>query len=108
MNGTFGPADRSVPEFMWQPLDEAEWHFVYRDPNVRDEKNNHLLKFAIDLFFPGKDLDEKIKNKELIRHDTDVNNIKYNLQNRIKMVGGCWKYYSEEQFLQWFNGRNAK
>ena len=108
MNGIFGPEDRSIHESIWQPLDEAEWHFVYRDPNVRDEKNNHLLKFAIDLFFPGKDLDEKIKNKELIRHDTDVNNIKYNLQKRIRMVGGCWKYYSEEQFLQWFNGRNAE
>ena len=108
MNGMFGPADRSIPEFMWQPLDEAEWHFVYHDPNVRDANDNHLLKFAINLSFPGNDLDEKIRNKELIRLDTNVNNIKYKLKDRIKMVGGCWPNYTEEMFLQWFEGRKAK
>ncbi|WP_254794371.1 tetratricopeptide repeat protein [Fibrobacter sp. UWB12] len=108
MDGTFGPADRFLPEEYWQPLDESEWHYVYRDPNMRDSLDNHLLKFAIDLSFPGKDLDEKIKNKELIRNDTNVNNIKYNLQKRKEMVGGCWKYYTEEQFLQWFEGRIVK
>ena len=88
--------------------DLDEWQFVYRNPNERDEKDNHLLKFAIDLSFPGKDLDEKIKNKELIRHDTDVNNIKYSLEKRKKMVGGCWVNYDEEEFLKWFEGRNEK
>ena len=88
--------------------DLDEWQFVYRNPNERDEKDNHLLKFAIDLSFPGKDLDEKIKNKELIRHDTDVNNIKYPLEKRKKMVGGCWVNYDEEEFLKWFEGRNAE
>ncbi len=88
--------------------DLDEWQFVYRNPNERDEKDNHLLKFAIDLSFPGKDLDERIKNKELIRHDTDVNNIKYSLEKRKKMVGGCWVNYDEEEFLKWFEGRNEK
>ena len=85
--------------------DLDEWQFVYRDPNERDEKDNHLLQFAIDLSFPGVDLDDKIRNKELIRHDTNVNNIKYSLADRIRMVGGCWRNYTGEQFLKWFEGR---
>jgi hypothetical protein len=105
MNGVYGPANPIFPEQYWQPLDESEWHYVYKDPNKRDLEDNHLLKFAIDLSFPGNDLDEKIRNKELIRLDTDVNNIKYNLLKRIEMVGGCWKYYTQEKFLQWFEGR---
>lgn len=85
--------------------DLDEWQFVYRDPNERDEKDNHLLQFAIDLSFPGVDLEDKIRNKELIRHDTNVNNIKYSLADRIRMVGGCWRNYTGEQFLKWFEGR---
>ena len=116
MNGIFGPADRSISETLWQPLDEAEWHYVYRDPNERDEKENHLLKFAeklsfnyrVDYKYPGNNLDSLIIKKEMIRLDNDVNNIKYKLADRIKMVGGCWPNYTEEQFLQWFEGRIVK
>ena len=85
--------------------DLDEWHYVFRDPNVRDTEKNHLLIFATDLNFPGKDMDERIRNKELIRHDTDVKNIKYSLKKRQEMVGGCWVNYTEEQFLNWFQGR---
>ena len=88
--------------------DKNEWKYVIRDPDERDDKKNHRLKFAIDLKFPGKNLNDKIKNKELIRHDTDVNNIKYSLKKRKEMVGGCWVNYDEKEFLKWFEGRNAK
>ena len=88
--------------------DPKEWQYVVRDPDDRDEQDNHLLKFAIDLKFPGKNLATKIKNKELIRHDTDINNIKYSLKKRKEMVGGCWANYSDEDFKKWFEGRNAK
>ncbi len=116
MDGNFGPADRNVPETQWQPADEAEWHFVYQDPNMRDDLDNHLFKFATNIRFnyavnykyPGNNLDSLIIKKEMIRLDNDVNNIKYKLADRIKMVGGCWPNYTEEQFIQWFEGRNAK
>ena len=88
--------------------DPKEWQYVVRDPDDRDEQDNHLLKFAIDLKFPGKNLATKIKNKELIRHDTDINNIKYSLKKRKEMVGGCWANYSDDDFKKWFEGRNAK
>ena len=88
--------------------DKNEWKYVIRDPDERDDKKNHRLKFAIDLKFPGKNLNDKIKNKELIRHDTDVNNIKYSLKKRKEMVGGCWVNYDEKEFLKWFEGGNAK
>ncbi len=88
--------------------DPKEWEYVIRDPDDRDEQNNHLLKFAVDLKFPGKNLADKIKNKELIRHDTDINNIKYSLKKRKEMVGGCWVNYSDDDFKKWFEGRNAK
>ena len=88
--------------------DPKEWQYVICDPDERDEQDNHLLKFAIDLKFPGKNLATKIKNKELIRHDTDINNIKYSLKKRKEMVGGCWANYSDDDFKKWFEGRNAK
>ena len=88
--------------------DPKEWQYVIRDPDERDEQDNHLLKFAVDLKFPGKNLATKIKNKELIRHDTDINNIKYSLKKRKEMVGGCWANYSDDDFKKWFEGRNAK
>lgn len=88
--------------------DTDEWEFYIPDAKERTEKENHLLKFAIDLKFPGKNLNEKIKNKELIRQDTDVNNIKYSLEKRKKMVGGCWVNYTQEDFLKWFEGRKTK
>ena len=112
MDGKYGPADRSIEESIWQPLDEAEWHYVYRDPNDRDVQDNHLLKFAIDLTFLGNNLDEKIANKEKARidsiYDPEKDLPKYKLKWRQEHIGGCWKYYTEEQFIQWFEGRNAK
>lgn len=108
MNGTFGPVSETPTDDNWQPKDKKEWTYVYKDPDEREKKENHLLKFAVDLSFPGKNLDEKIKNKEKIRHDTDKNNIKYSLKKRQEMVGGCWNNYTEEDFQKWFEGRDAK
>lgn len=85
--------------------DPDEWEFAISDAKERAEKDNHLLRFAIDLSFHGKNLQEKIKNKELIRQDTDINNIKYDLEKRKEMVGGCWVNYTQQDFLKWFKGR---
>ncbi len=96
--------------------DPDEWHYVYRDPNERDEKENHLLKFgnklsytyAVNFKYTDKDLEKLIENKEKIRLDTDINNIKYDLKKRQELVGGCWNNYTEDDFKQWFERRNAK
>ena len=96
--------------------DENEWQYVIRDPDDRDEMDNHLLKFAenlkfkyaVDFKYAEKDLKKLIENKELIRKDTDRNNIKYPLKKRKEMVGGCWNNYSDDDFIKWFEGRNAK
>lgn len=92
--------------------DSDEWHYVIRDPEERDKSENHLLKFALDLSFPGSDLDKKIEYKEKARKDTiyDPENKlpKYDLQWRKDSIGGCWKNYNDDDFKKWFEGRNAK
>ena len=96
--------------------DPDEWQYVIRDPDEREAEKNHRLKFAqeikfkyaVDFKYNGKDLDKLIEAKEKIRKDTDINNIKYNLQKRQEMVGGCWNNYTEEDFKKWFDWRNAE
>ena len=93
--------------------DYNEWHFIYRDPNEREDNDNHLLKFAEKLKYQGKTLDKLIEAKEKIRKDTrydpSKNLPKYNLKKRQEMVGGCWNNYkTEEDFKQWFQWRNAE
>ena len=100
--------------------DPNEWHFIYRDPNEREDKDNHLLKFAekitfkyaVDFKYKGKDLDKLIEAKEKIRQDTIYDPSKklpkYNLKKRQEMVGGCWNNYTEEDFKQWFQWRDAE
>lgn len=97
--------------------DPDEWHYVVRDPNERDEKENHLLvfakslkfKYAVNFSYSETDLEKLIEAKEKIRKDTDVNNIKYDLKKRQEMVGGCWNNYkTEEDFLKWFQWRDEK
>lgn len=88
------------------PLEADEWSFYYEKYNDRKAKNDHRLTFATKINFvpgPGGDM---IKNKELARKDTDVNNIKYDLAWRKANIGGCWVNYSEADFLNWFEGRN--
>ena len=103
--------------------DLDEWEFIYRDPNERDEKKNHRLKFTTTInfmyadggMFP-EDQDDKItekvnsliEKKELIRKDNDINNIKYDWRKRAEMIGGCWTNYDDEKFLKWFEGRIVK
>lgn len=96
--------------------DPDEWQYVIRDPDDRDSEDNHRLKFAqeikfkyaVDFKYNGNDLNKLIEAKEKIRKDTDINNIKYNLKKRQEMVGGCWNNYTEEDFKQWFQWRNAE
>jgi hypothetical protein len=123
MNGVFGPVIEGDPES--PPNDPSEWHYVYSDPNERDEQKNHLLQFTNNLKFnytknrlflekdndpvmqDAEKIDSLINNKDSIRVDT-LYPPKYSLKDRKKMVGGCWNNYTEEQFLQWFNRGNAE
>lgn len=123
MDGKFGPEDPTSLEIYWQPQDSDEWKFIYDDPDERDENKNHRFKFTTTINFTfaddGKFSEDKnetnsdkinslIANKELIRMDTDINNIKFDWRKRAEMVGGCWTNYDDERFLKWFEGRNAK
>jgi len=123
MNGVFGPVYEGDPES--PPNDPYEWHYVYSDPNERDEQKNHLLQFTDKIKFKytknglflekdndpvmqdAEEIESLIKNKELIRKDT-LYPPKYSLTDRQKMVGGCWNNYTEERFLQWFKRENAE
>ena len=123
MNGVFGPVVKDDPES--PPNDPYEWHYVYSNPNERDEQKNHLLQFTDKIKFKytknglflekdndpvmqdAEEIESLIKNKELIRKDT-LYPPKYSLTDRQKMVGGCWNNYTEERFLQWFNRENAE
>ena len=108
--------------------DYNEWHYVYRDPDERDEEENHQLIFADSLKFEfaandrfpermtsqdSSKVKKLIKNKDLIRKDTIYDPSKklpkYSLKKRQEMVGGCWNNYkTEEDFKQWFQWRNAE
>lgn len=83
-----------------------EWTFYIQDPVQREAAKDHRFVFATTLnFVPGPGGD-KIYNKELVRNDTDITSIKYDLAWRKANVGGCWVNYSEADFLKWFEGRN--
>lgn len=83
-----------------------EWTFVVQDPDQREALNEHRFIFATTLNFVPGPKGDKIYNKELVRNDTDITNIKYDLAWRKANVGGCWVNYSEADFLKWFEGRN--
>lgn len=86
--------------------EDSEWNFIYPIPEERQTNNDHRLLFAINLTFVEGPNGDKIYNKDLVRMDTDVNNIKYDLDWRKANVGGCWVNYTEADFLKWFEGRN--
>lgn len=88
------------------PRENEEWVFAYEDPDSRKKNRDHRLRFAINLTFVVPEDGDRIKNKELVRLDTDVNHIQYDLDWRKANVGGCWVNYTEENFLKWFEGRN--
>ena len=85
-----------------------EWAFIYPEYKNRVLKNDHRLVFAFNLVFNPQNLPgvEYAAYKKEVAKDTDVNNIKYNLEFRKKYIGGCWANYNEERFIQWFAGRN--
>lgn len=87
------------------PRETPEWSFVYPEPEDRDANRDHRLQFALNIeFVPGPNGD-MIRNKELARTDTDINNIRYDLAWRKANIGGCWVNYSDADFLNWFQGR---
>ena len=86
---------------------EREWGFIYKNYSERVSHNNHRLNFTTDIYWNMEGGVEGLKaRKQLIAKDTDYNNLKYTLEDRIQMVGGCWINYTEESFKKWFEGRN--
>lgn len=85
--------------------DRKEYKFAIEKSNDRKAAENHLFQFAVNLIWVGDNLEDRIANKELVRGDIDVNNIKYDLNWRKAHVGGCWVNYDEARFLKWFEGR---
>lgn len=88
------------------PDDPKEYTFVIAESNERDNQQNHLFVYAANFSWYTTDVNDLIANKELARHDTDVNNIKYDLDWRKANIGGCWNNYDDTRFLKWFEGRN--
>lgn len=86
-------------------VDSKEYNFLFEKSNDRKDTGNHLFQFAVNLLWVGETQEDRIANKELVRNDKDVNNIKYDLDWRKAHVGGCWVNYNQERFLKWFEGR---
>ena len=84
----------------------AEWVFVYENSNDRDDKNDHRIKAFADLSWNFSSEYSLQDLMNLVRHDTDKNDIKYDLKWRKDNIGGCWINYTEETFLKWFEGRD--
>lgn len=87
--------------------DKDEWEYVYKTFDEREAAQNHLLKFAQNLHWnpSGLPFEDYLKIKWEISKDTDISNIKYDLETRKALVGGCWERYTEESFMNWFAGR---
>lgn len=87
--------------------DTDEWEYVYKTFKDREANGDHRLKFALKLQWnpSGLTYEDYIKVKHEIAKDTDINNIKYDLDARKALVGGCWANYDEKMFMQWFEGR---
>ncbi|PWJ59795.1 MULTISPECIES: tetratricopeptide repeat protein [unclassified Fibrobacter] len=86
-------------------VDEKEYKFIIEKSNDRKDVGDHRFRFAANFGWYGSTIEERIANKELVRHDTDINNIKYDLDWRKNYVGGCWANYDQARFLKWFEGR---
>ena len=89
-----------------EPGDAREWSFLVDGSNDRDAQGEHrfvafaALQWSVSTEITLHDA------LSMVRHDTDVNNIQYNLDWRKAYIGGCWNNYDEDMFLKWFEGRD--
>lgn len=121
MNGkTVGKAD-AYGNIISVDQDEQnrEWGFVWPEYNQRitasyhneakdsTSVGDHRLNFAKDLHFnpSGYPYQEYLVYKKAVAKDTKYPPV-YDLTYRKQVIGGCWKYYNEESFKKWFEGRN--
>lgn len=76
------------------------------DDEMNFAENSKLLKYASDpKFFKVKgNALEEAKSKVVL--DIDPENIQYDLKWRQDSIGGCWTNYTQDMFMQWFEGRN--
>jgi tetratricopeptide (TPR) repeat protein len=93
-----------------EKAEDNEWEFVYSKYTDRVKKNDHRFKFIVAdeiEWNPNNLSDTEFRIlKYNVAHDTDPDNLKYDLEFRKKNIGGCWKNYSEKDFEKWFEGRN--
>lgn len=84
-----------------------EWNFIFPDYKDRVSNNDHRFVFAKELVFNPQGLSpEEFKaTKKAVAHDTDPNNIQYDLTFRKTYIGGCWVNYDDDDFAKWFEGR---
>lgn len=90
------------------PADEPERTFIIENSNDRDAMGIHkFTAFSVNFSWSKSEfaLTDIMK---LVKEDTDINNIKYDLAWRKAYVGGCWNNYNEETFLKWFEGREQQ
>ena len=90
-----------------QKADEPERTFNIENSNDRDLVGDHrFVAFSAEGFWHYSVELTLTDLKNLVKQDTDVNNIKYDLAWRKTNIGGCWAGYTEETFLKWFEGRD--
>lgn len=91
------------------PADAPERTFFIENSNDREVVDNHMFTaFVIDFSWSVTTEFALVDLMKLVKEDTDVNNIKYNLAWRKAYIGGCWNNYDERAFLRWFEGRNQQ
>jgi len=88
------------------PADENERNFVIKNSNERVAQGDHRFTAFTGEFTWVVSMELTLKEyMDLAKNDTDKNNIQYNLAWRKEHIGGCWNNYTEETFLNWFEGR---
>jgi hypothetical protein len=88
------------------PNDDPERAFFIENSNDRDANGDHRLLAFINNFSWNPDVDLRHYAMDLVKKDTDINNIQHPLEWRKANIGGCWNNYTEETFLKWFEGRD--
>ena len=94
-----------------------EWDYIYKNYKDRNSHSymgldgtthtEHRLVFAKNISFnpQGLPFDQFIALKKAVANDTDPQNFRYSLEDRKNLIGGCWVYYNDKTFNEWFMGR---
>ncbi len=69
-----------------------------------EEGNITVIGFTQE---PGYWTTDSLELKLEVAQDTECGNLKYGLEKRKELVGGCWLFYNEEQFKRIWLNRHA-